>query len=78
MVSLPLPGAWIEIVSLFELRYASGGRSLYRERGLKFSAGIRPHTVEGRSLYRERGLKFGHSDIRITLNTVAPFTGSVD
>ena len=35
------------------------GRSLYRERGLKFFQLPRVHTLsESRSLYRERGLKF--------------------
>ena len=32
-------------------------RSLYRERGLKFKAGVLDRQKQSRSLYRERGLK---------------------
>ena len=37
MWSLPLPGAWIEMANVYCTEGEANGRSLYRERGLKFT-----------------------------------------
>src|SRR5699024_4772094 len=55
--SLPVLGAWIEILTSFISDTPRGSRSLYWERGLKFShVSVATFNVS-RSLYWERGLK---------------------
>ena len=56
-MSLPLPGAWIEISLYWKTNTSGYCRSLYRERGLKSKELVKYTNRNRRSLYRERGLK---------------------
>ena len=64
-VSLPTQGAWIEIHCTPPTRTRQGqGRSLHRERGLKFFLPApSAEKTNSRSLHRERGLKFDEEHI---------------
>ena len=56
--SLPLPGAWIEMLLILHALCIAVRRSLYRERGLKYGRILKAGVLDRRrSLYRERGLK---------------------
>ena len=53
-------------------------RSLYRERGLKYSVCDPENNGESRSLYRERGLKCLLNVVLEQSGTVVPCIGNVD
>ena len=76
--SLPVRGAWIEIIPPVKSIVFSDSRSPCGERGLKCAVALRDEVVFSRSPCGERGLKSpdGHGDGR--RGHVAPRAGSVD
>ena len=74
--SLPLPGAWIEILVKITHYSTPASRSLYRERGLKSNISSEQSEKTSRSLYRERGLKFSCKSANIISNVSLPLPGA--
>ena len=76
--SLPVRGAWIEIITAQLINEALHRRSPCGERGLKLFADCAPNAAESRSPCGERGLKCDIWHAVYDNPAVAPRAGSVD
>ena len=77
-LSLPVRGAWLEIVPAKVFSGAAARRSPCGERGLKLKDNKIKDMSLGRSPCGERGLKFNSSHKSGLVEYVAPRAGSVD
>ena len=76
--SLPVRGAWIEMLQVSAGTHDRERRSPCGERGLKFSVAEAEVGYLGRSPCGERGLKCDGIGSQVFAQTVAPRAGSVD